>query len=83
MSEQHPTPEGYFNATDIVPEYEDGTKALKPSHFIDNLRIQSQFKKIGMQPIVYRGRGACTFLPNGIHYLFIAWIALNTNYEEQ
>ena len=77
------TPEGYFNATEIVPEYEDGTKVHKPAHFLDNKKIQSKLQSINKPAKIHRGRGACTFIPNELKSLFIAWIALNTNYEEQ
>ena len=83
MSSQYSTPEGYFNATDMTPEYEDGTKALKPAHFLDNKRIQLKLDQLGSPAIVHRGRGACTFIPNELKSLFVAWMSLNTNYEEQ
>lgn len=82
MNNIHKTPDGYFNATDMVPEFEDGAKVLKPSHFLDNLKVQAKLEQLGQVAIIYRGRGACTFMPEGIKSLFIAWIALNTNYEE-
>ena len=72
------TPEGYFNATDLIPEDADGHKILKPSHFLDNKKIQIQLTKLNKQPIIYRGRDACTFIPMELKFLFIAWLALNT-----
>lgn len=75
---KYTTPQGYFNATEMIPVGEDGMKTHKPAHFLDNLKVKTQLERIGKPAKVYRGRGACTFLPNEIKYLFIAWLALNT-----
>jgi hypothetical protein len=71
---QHLTPEGYFNATDLLPVDDHGKAKLKTGHFLDNQKTQQLLDKIGKQPITKRGRGACTFLPNEIKNAYLAWL---------
>jgi len=71
------TPEGYFNATEMVPVDDEGIKTHKPAHFLDNLKVQNMLKHIHKPAKVYRGRGACTFIPDELKPIFIAWLALN------
>jgi len=77
------TPPGYFNATDMIPEDPEGKRRLKPSQFLDNEKIQRLFLILNKYPKIFRGRGACTFIPLEIKYIFRAWLILNNVDEYQ
>ncbi len=73
----YPIPDGYFNATEmIVPDWRG--VSLRVHHFIDNLRVMDALEAAGKPPVTHKGRGACSFLPDEIKPMFIAWMAFNT-----
>lgn len=70
----HTAPDGYFNATELLPVNEQGYCTIKVAHFSDNQKTQILLEKIGKPVIAKRGRGACTFLPNEIKNAYLAWL---------
>lgn len=71
---EYVTPDGYFNATDLLPKDDQGRRVLKVAHYLDNDKTKTLLAKIGKDPITKRGRGACTFLPNEIKTAYLAWL---------
>lgn len=76
------TPPGYFNATELLPKDDKNKRVLKPTHFMNNLRISRLFEILHKYPKVIRGRGACTFLPIELKPIFESWIILNIDNDK-